>query len=107
MGQRNGMGEVATKSGWHATCIAGAYDLGGFGMLSFRRVGASLFLVLGVGVSLFTAGVGLASSSGQTTPEERKARGDELLRQMSQELAAAKVFAFTAEELSDKVEPGG
>src|SRR5262245_50840306 len=63
----------------------------------FRRVVASLF----------AAGLGLACSSGPKTPEERKARGDELLRQMSQELAGAKVFAFTAEELSDKVDPGG
>jgi hypothetical protein len=57
--------------------------------------------------SLATAALGLACSSGPRTPEEKKARGDELLRQMSQTLAAGKVFSFTAEEQSDTVRPGG
>src|SRR5262245_33436802 len=49
MDQRNAMGEVAAKEDGMRRVIAGAHDLlGEFGMLSFRRVGASLFLVLGM-----------------------------------------------------------
>jgi len=41
------------------------------------------------------------------TPEQRSARGQTMLRQMSQHAAAAKVFSYTAEEHRDKVTPGG
>ena len=41
------------------------------------------------------------------TAEEKKAKGDQILREMSNNLAGVKNFSFTAEEVSEKVGPGG
>jgi hypothetical protein len=41
------------------------------------------------------------------TAEQRSARGQTMLRQMSQSAANFRVFSYTAEEHRDKVQPGG
>lgn len=41
------------------------------------------------------------------TAEQRSARGQTMLRQMSQSAGTSKVFSYTAEEHREKVQPGG
>jgi hypothetical protein len=54
------------------------------------------------------AALGLACAApGPKTPEEKKAKGDQILREMSTSLSAVKTFSFTAEEVSEKVGTGG
>jgi hypothetical protein len=54
------------------------------------------------------AALGLAcAGSGPKTAEDKKAKGDQILREMSSNLAGVKNFSFTAEEVSEKVGPGG
>jgi hypothetical protein len=58
---------------------------------------------------LTIAAVLLAISCGPRplTPEEAKARGDELLKQMSQKLAATQAFSYTAEQNAERVGDNG
>ena len=54
------------------------------------------------------AALGVAcAGSAPKTAEEKKAKGDQILREMSSNLAGVKNFSFTAEEVSEKVGPGG
>ena len=54
------------------------------------------------------AALGLACKGSEPkTAEEKKAKGDQILREMSSALAGVKNFSFTAEEVSEKVGPGG
>ena len=54
------------------------------------------------------AALGLAcAGSGPKTAEDKKAKGDQILREMSASLAGVKTFSFTAEEVSEKVGAGG
>jgi hypothetical protein len=54
------------------------------------------------------AALGLAcAASGPKTPEEKKAKGDQILREMGTAFAGVKNFSFTAEEVSEKVGSGG
>jgi hypothetical protein len=51
--------------------------------------------------------VGCSQSPPPLTPEAASAKGDALLRRMSQTLAATHTFAFTAEEIRERVRAGG
>lgn len=58
-------------------------------------------------VLLIAAALDLACRGSEPrTVEEKKARGDQILREMSNTLAGLKTFSFTADEVSDKVGPG-
>ena len=56
-----------------------------------------------VPVLLIAAAVGLACRSEPKTAEEKKAKGDQILREMSNAVAAVKNFSFTAEVVSEQV----
>jgi hypothetical protein len=59
-------------------------------------------------VLAFAAASSLACRGSEPrTAEEKTARGDQILRQMSSSFADVKNFSFTAEEVSEKVGPGG
>jgi hypothetical protein len=63
-----------------------------------------------ISIVLAAAALALACRAPEPrTPEEKKAKGDQILRQMSDLVSAGKVkiFSFTAEEVSEKVEAGG
>jgi hypothetical protein len=50
----------------------------------------------------------LASADSQPAkPDEKQARGDQILREMSNAVAGVKILSFTAEEFSEKVGKGG
>jgi hypothetical protein len=56
---------------------------------------------------LIAAAIGLACRSEPKTAEEKKAKGDQILREMSNAVAAVKNFSFTAEVVSEEVGAGG
>jgi len=59
-------------------------------------------------VVALAAALGMACRGSEPrTAEEKKAKGDQILREMSSTLAGVKNFSFTAEEVSEKVGPGG
>ena len=60
-------------------------------------------LMLSVAAALNVACAG----SEPKTAEDKKARGEQILREMSSSFAGVKNFSFTAEEVSEKVGPGG
>ena len=57
--------------------------------------------------TLLAVGVGCNRAPKALTPEEARARGDGMLRQMSQTLAATQTFSFTADEVRERVSSAG
>lgn len=64
---------------------------------------SSRIVVLAVAAALHLA----CRGSEPRSAEETKAKGDQILREMSDAIAGVKNFSFTAEEVSQKVGPGG
>jgi len=62
------------------------------------------FLVLVVGAALVAAGCARAPE--KLTPEAARARGDELLKEMSKTFGGLQTFAFTAHEVREQVKAG-
>ena len=62
------------------------------------------FLVLVVGAALVAAGCTRAPE--RLTPEAARAKGDELLKEMSKTLGGLQSFAYTAHEVREQVKAG-
>ena len=57
--------------------------------------------------TLLAVGAGCNQAPKALTPEEARAKGDGMLRQMSQTLAATQTFSFTADEVRERVSSAG
>jgi hypothetical protein len=51
--------------------------------------------------------VGCSRAETPLTPEAARAKGDAMLRQMSQTLASAQTFSYSTDEVRERVRPGG
>ena len=62
------------------------------------------FLILALGAVVVAAGCNRAPE--KLTPEAARARGDELLKEMSKTFSGLQTFAYTADEVREEVKAG-